>query len=191
MTFHIETERLILRDVQEEDIPILLAQSAEPESRKNILSRQLDETYNKQVLANAMAWAKVPQRAYYKLSVVVKTNQTLIGTCSITGVIPEAVKTCIGWHYGHQYRGNGYATEAARELLYIGFGLNKVSEIYADCFAGNPASIRVIEKIGMRPSWNFGLFNILRGWSYGEHIPTVRHTISRNQWLVKTNRIRK
>ena len=50
---------------------------------------------------------------------------------------------------GHECRGNGYVTEAARELLHIGFMLNEVSEIYADCFVENRASIRIMEKIGM------------------------------------------
>lgn len=151
MSFQIETERLILRDVQDEDIPILLVQFVEPESLRNILFSQRDKVLNKRILEGAMAWAKAPQREYYKLSVVLKADQTLIGSGTISGVLPESVKAGIGWHYGHKYRGNGYATEAARELLYIGFGLNKVNEIHADCFADNLASIRIMEKIGMNP----------------------------------------
>jgi RimJ/RimL family protein N-acetyltransferase len=183
MSFQIETERLILRDVQEDDIPILIKQFAEPESRSNILSFQADEDHNRKDLENAMAWAKIERREHYKLSVVRKDDQTLIGSGTITYVRPEAFNTTIGWHYGHEFRGKGYATEAARALLYIGFSLNDVTEIFADCFVENKASIKIMGKIGMSSSWNLGLFNALRGWSYGENKPTVRYIISRNQWV--------
>jgi RimJ/RimL family protein N-acetyltransferase len=183
MSFQIETERLVIRDVREDDIPILVRQFAESEARNGILSFQSDETYNKDNLANAIAWAKVPQRQHYKLSVTLKSGDALIGSCTINNVLAESFQTAIGWHYGNQYRGKGYATEAARQLLYIGFELNKVASIYADCFENNKASIRVIQKIGMSPVWNFSLFNWARGFSYNETKPTVRHSITREQWF--------
>ncbi len=191
MSFQIETERLILRDVRKVDFSGLLEIFAEPESRSNILSFQADAEHNRKDLENAMAWAKFPQREHYKLAVALKNDQTLIGGCTLTGVRPEAFNTTIGWHYGHKFRGNGYATEAARALLYIGFELNQVNEIFADCFVENKASIRIMEKIGMRSSWNLGLFNTIRGWSYGEQKPTVRYIISKYKWLSDTNRVRK
>lgn len=183
MSFQIETERLIIRDVREEDIPILIPQFAEPEARKNILSFQSDAAYNKKELEKAILWAKHPRREHYKLSVELKSDNTLIGSCTVTNVKPGSFGTVMGWHYGHQYRGKGYATEAARQLLYIGFKLNKVGEIFADCFADNKASIRIMEKIGMSSRLNYELFNMIRGWSYGETKPAVRYIISRQQWL--------
>lgn len=183
MSFQTETERLIIRDIKEDDIPVLIKQFAEPESQKKILSFQADEEHNKNDLENAIAWAKIPKREFYKLSVTLKADQILIGSCAISFVKPESFSTAIGWHYGHKYRGNGYATEAARVLLHIGFELNEVANIYADCFVENKASIRIMEKIGMSPVWNLGLFNMIRGWSYGEYRPAVRYTISRNQCL--------
>jgi RimJ/RimL family protein N-acetyltransferase len=183
MTFQIETGRLILRDVREEDIPVLLPILAEEESRRNILSHQWDDVVNKRDLENAMAWARFQGwREYYKLTVALKDEGTPIGTASICRVAPEAFRTVIGWHYSHQYRNQGYATEAARELLRIGFEIGKVSEIYADCFEENIASIRVMQKLGMRGDWNFGLMKFLRGVGYGEYKSTVRYIISRNDW---------
>jgi [ribosomal protein S5]-alanine N-acetyltransferase len=185
MSFQTETERLIIRDVREDDIPILVRQCAEPEARNGILSFQADEAYNRNDLANAIAWAKVPQRQYYKLSVALKSDGALIGSCIISKVAAESFQTSIGWHYGNQYSGNGYATEAARQLLYIGFELNKVAGIYADCFEDNKASIRIMEKIGMSPVWNFSLINWARGLSYNETKPTIRYSMTRQQWFAK------
>lgn len=186
MSFQIETERLIIRDVREEDIPTLIGYFAEPESRRNILSFQAYESIIRKDLENAVAWAAHPQREYYTLSVALKSDGALIGDCSISKVVPGSFETSIGWHYGYQFRNNGYATEAARELLRIGFELHEVSEIYADCFAENKASIRIMEKLGMSPGWNFAPLNFIRGLTYGENKPTIRHTISRHEWLAKT-----
>jgi len=182
MNFRIETERLILRDVRMSDLPVLLAQAAEPEARRNILAYQGDEHYNRLTLINAIGAAKVSPRENYTLSVVLKNDRSLIGNCTIADVKAKSIETVIGWHYGHAFRKRGYATEAARALLYIGFALNDVAEIYADCFIGNLASRRVMEKIGMTMRRNLGLFNLIRGWSYGEHKPTVRYIIAREEW---------
>jgi ribosomal-protein-alanine N-acetyltransferase len=48
----------------------------------------------------------------------------------------------------HQRR--GIATEAARMLLRIGFAKMNLHRMFATCLPENPASARVLEKIGMR-----------------------------------------
>ena len=60
------------------------------------------------------------------------------------------VQAEIGWCLDPRYGGQGYATEAAAELLRICFedlGLHRVT---ANCLAGNVASWRLMERIGMR-----------------------------------------
>lgn len=44
----------------------------------------------------------------------------------------------------------GIAAEAARALLMIGFSEMKLHRMFATCLPQNPASVRVLEKIGMR-----------------------------------------
>lgn len=174
MSFQIETRRLIIRDLQEDDIPVLIKQFAEPIGRNNILSSQLDSEFNRRSFENGIAWAKHPQRIYYQFAVMLKSNDDLIGSCSINKAYPESIDTNIGWHYGSRFSGKGYATEAARKLLYIGFELEEVSSIYADCFVENKASIKIFEKIRMTPHWNFSLINLMRRLSYNEIKQTVR-----------------
>lgn len=192
MSFQIETERLILRDIREEDLPILIKYSLESESLKMVLKKQRTEEHNKAFYENSFEWAKYLEnettREFYKLTVERKADKTIIGSCEIHNVKPKSYETSLGWHYGHEYRGKGYATEAARELLRIGFELNDVRMIYADCFIENKASIRVMEKIGMQPFWNNWIFNTLRAWSYNESREAVRHTITKDQWWAKNNK---
>jgi len=55
----------------------------------------------------------------------------------------------IGWRLCFAFQGKGYATEAARAALRIGFDDFKFSEIVSFTVASNKRSRRVMEKIGM------------------------------------------
>lgn len=55
----------------------------------------------------------------------------------------------VGYWIGREYWGNGYATEALRAVLDYGFSLG-LQRIWAEHFAHNPASGRVLQKAGMR-----------------------------------------
>jgi ribosomal-protein-alanine N-acetyltransferase len=183
MAVQIETERLLIRDIQKIDIPMLLKQKIEPIARQGILFEKSDEVYDQNELQAAVAWASYPhQREYYQLFVVLKSDRTFIGTCSLFEVCPDGMAG-IGWHYQSKFAGEGYATEAGRELLNIGFDLNRVSMIYADCFEDNIASIRIMEKLGMSPDWSFGTVKKLNG--NGENKPVVRHRILRKEWMTQ------
>lgn len=46
--------------------------------------------------------------------------------------------------------GHGIATEAARQLLRLGFAELGLHRLWATCLPENPASLRVLEKAGMR-----------------------------------------
>ena len=46
--------------------------------------------------------------------------------------------------------GQGFATEAALGMLHFGFQKLKMNKIYATASPENPASIRVLERIGMK-----------------------------------------
>ena len=187
MSFQFETERLILRGIRKDDVPTLLEYWAEPEARANILAVQANEAFHREVYANAIEWTKFARRPFYEFAVERKSDGRVIGSCSMTNVKPGSYDSFVGWHYGHAFGGNGYATEAARELLRIGFERDIIGEIFGDCFVGNRASVRILEKLGMKTRFNLEIFNLIRGWSYSEHKPTVRYSITRRQWLEKTH----
>lgn len=56
----------------------------------------------------------------------------------------------LGYWVGLPFWGRGYATEAAAAIVRFGFETLGVSRIYAHHFMRNPASGRVMEKVGMR-----------------------------------------
>ena len=56
----------------------------------------------------------------------------------------------LGYWIGVPFWGRGYATEAASSAVSFGFEALQLNRIFAQCFAGNTSSHRVLEKIGMR-----------------------------------------
>ena len=61
----------------------------------------------------------------------------------------------IGWALGAEYRGQGYATEAASGLLAYVFGSLEIHRVSAGTSAENQASWRVMERLGMRKEGHF------------------------------------
>ena len=55
----------------------------------------------------------------------------------------------LGYWLGVAYWGQGYATEAAREMLRYGFEDLRLHRIFATHFGHNPASGRILAKLGM------------------------------------------
>ena len=63
----------------------------------------------------------------------------------------EHENAMLGYWVGKPYWNQGYCTEAARAVLRYGFETLGLNRIYATHFQRNPASGRVMQKIGMSP----------------------------------------
>jgi RimJ/RimL family protein N-acetyltransferase len=65
--------------------------------------------------------------------------------------LPFAPCVEIGWRLAHRHWGHGYATEAARGALRVGFDMLQLSEIVSFTAVGNARSRAVMERLGMLP----------------------------------------
>jgi RimJ/RimL family protein N-acetyltransferase len=63
---------------------------------------------------------------------------------------PERTEALLGYIVDPDYAGQGYASEAAWEMARVAFEELGVLRLVAGCFADNLASVRILEKIGMR-----------------------------------------
>jgi ribosomal-protein-alanine N-acetyltransferase len=77
-------------------------------------------------------------------------EQSLIGDIGFKGPPGDTGTVEIGYSVLPAFRGHGYATEAARALVGWAVAQPGVRRIAAECLEDNWASIRVLEKIGMR-----------------------------------------
>jgi RimJ/RimL family protein N-acetyltransferase len=80
---------------------------------------------------------------------VVLEDGTLIGAMGLH-VNQEFERAELGYWIGKPYWGRGYCTEAAKTVLHYGFETLGLNRIQARHLARNPASGRVMQKIGMR-----------------------------------------
>ena len=69
----------------------------------------------------------------------------------------------VGWSIHPDFQGHGLATEGAGEMLRLGFERLELHRIVATCDPRNVASIRVMERLGMRREAVFVESEFLKG----------------------------
>ncbi len=77
-------------------------------------------------------------------------GETLVGIVSLHQIDRDRLKAELGYWIGVPWWGKGYATEAARAVVRYGFDELGLHKIHAHYLTRNPASGRVLERIGMR-----------------------------------------
>ena len=81
-------------------------------------------------------------------ALVLKDDGRLIGAISMMGLFKDHQGE-LGYWIGVPYWGKGYCTEAGRAILEYGFNELGLNRIHARYVSRNPASGRVMEKLGM------------------------------------------
>ena len=76
-------------------------------------------------------------------------GNVLVGLCGVA-ILRGAEEGEIWYLVSPELWSKGIATEAAKELLALGFGELGLHRIWASCLPENPASERVLQKAGMR-----------------------------------------
>jgi RimJ/RimL family protein N-acetyltransferase len=88
------------------------------------------------------------------LAITDRKDGKLIGAIGL-GANKQHHRAELGYWIGHPFWGKGYCTEAAKELIWYGFNELKYHKITARHIKANPASGKVMEKVGMKKE---GLF---------------------------------
>jgi len=81
-------------------------------------------------------------------AIVPRRGTRLIGMIGLV-ITDKHSRGELGYWIGKPYWNQGYATEAAEAVLRYGFEVLRLHRIWAVCFTRNPASGRVLEKVGM------------------------------------------
>jgi len=142
----IETSRLILRTVTLEDIEEVVSSwnlDGEP------LSRQEAEAKVRWMVDNhaRIAPGKID---HVCLAIIEKDTHEFIGWCGLDHIDKTKQVPVLFYLLKSSYWGKGLATEAAGALLDYAFRELELDRIDSGAEAGNIASKRVMEKIGMR-----------------------------------------
>lgn len=153
MEYH--TERLILRDWKQADRQPFAELNGHPEVMRYFPKVLTPEESNAQ--AESIE-AKMRQNGWGLWAVEEKESGAFIGFVglNIPGCqLPFSPCVEISWRLNKPFWGKGYAPEAARTALEIGFEHFGLSEIVAFTALLNLPSMRVMEKIGMKRDEDF------------------------------------
>jgi len=145
----LETERLILRPLQTDDADFMFELMNEPAFIRNVADRGI----RNRALAAAYITEKIlPSYANFNFGfyrVDLKETSSPIGMCGL--VKRDTLEDVdVGFSILERFWGNGYAFEAASAMMEYGrthLGLARIVGVTAP---GNLASIRLLEKLGLK-----------------------------------------
>lgn len=141
----LETERLRIRPYTEADIPELVPLVGAREVAATTL--RIAHPYTNQDARDFLELARELDKLW--LAMTLRADGRQIGGIGLRIEQPHRHAE-LGYWLGVSYWGHGYATEASREMLRYGFEDLGLQRIFATHFKHNPASGRVLKKIGMR-----------------------------------------
>ncbi|HLN59950.1 MAG TPA: GNAT family N-acetyltransferase [Symbiobacteriaceae bacterium] len=143
-----ETERFMLRSLELTDSPRIEELAGDREIASTTLS--IPHPYP---AGGAEPFIRATQEAAakgngYVFAITRKEDGLLVGVIGLN-VHPEFKRAEMNYWVGRPYWGQGVATEAARAMLRFGFEELGMNKIYAAFLTRNPASGKVMAKMGM------------------------------------------
>jgi len=141
------TDRLLLRPGWAEDAPALARAIADEQIVRNLATAPWPYA-----LKDAEAFLAAPRDPVMPSFLITeRTNDAprIVGSCGLGRRPSGAVE--LGYWIARPHWGQGFATEAARALIDIARAL-KLPRLEGSHFVDNPASGRVLEKLGFVPT---------------------------------------
>jgi len=143
----VQTRRLLLRPFQPADAEVVRCLAASQEVAAGTflphpMDRQAAQDWIMDRVKDQAAGTGVT------LAITLAENTEVIGSIGME-LIPAHEQGRLSYWLGRDYWNRGYGTEAVTALVEYGFNCLKLHRIYAPHFHTNPASGRVLQKVGM------------------------------------------
>ena len=144
----IRTLRLNLREFVQSDADAILAYSSDPRVTRYLFFGPRDADMTAEYLEGLLASQRERPRNRFELAVEQIDSGRVIGACDLSLIESDVVD--LGYMIGVAEWGKGYATEISLALLDAAFYDLRAQRVISTVDVRNSASIRVLEKIGMR-----------------------------------------
>jgi ribosomal-protein-alanine N-acetyltransferase len=144
-----ETERLVIREIEESDAPFMNELLNSPGFLKYIGDRGVRSDEDARAFIRDRYRKSYTDNGYGLYAVLLKADSTLIGMCgfvrrdSLPG--PD-----LGFAFLPGFEGNGFGTESSRAMLAYGRETLNFERVYAITTLDNRASISLLEKLGFQ-----------------------------------------
>jgi [ribosomal protein S5]-alanine N-acetyltransferase len=148
LTVPLRTARLNLREFAISDFNAVHAYSSDPRVTRYLFFGPRDEEATADYLEGLLASQRERPRTRFELAVEETAAGKVIGACDLSFIERNVVD--LGYMLGTESWGKGYATEIALALIDAAFFDLRAERVISTVDVNNGASIRVLEKIGMR-----------------------------------------
>lgn len=176
----LETERLILRPVTEDDAASVFLYASNPNLTRFTLFETHQTIEDSRWFVNTYAHSRYSSKEPDPFGIVLKndSDSTVVGALGAHWVSQPNGTMEIGYSIGEPFWGHGFIAEAAHVLIDYLFANYAVERLQARVFVGNHASDRVLEKLG------FTKEGILRSVVFrrGEWLDTAMWSFLRLEW---------
>ena len=159
---NLETERLLLRRVDSNDINEIFTLRSNPETMKYI-PRPLLKTDEDALEHIAMIDSKIESNEGINWAITLKDNPKLIGIIGHYRIKPEHYRAELGYMLLPEYHGKGIVSEAVREVVKYGFQVMNLHSLEAVIDPENHASAKVLEKNGFVKEAHFKEYEFFEG----------------------------
>ena len=172
----LRTPRLVLREFTAEDWAATHAYQQDPRYLRYYDRDEVTERQAQAFIYSFILWQGEQPRIRTQLAITLARSGELIGNVGLRREEADAPMADLGYELAPTHWGRGFATEAARAMVDMGFGTwERLYRIHAHCIAENEASARVLTRIGLRHEarlrdhqffkdrfWDVSLFGIMR-----------------------------
>ena len=153
MTFNIETERLLLREMRDEDLNGLFTLDSNPNVHKYLGNRPIKTKAEAQKVIDSVK-QQYKQRGIGRFTVIEKATGNFVGWSGLRLNTEYNMNGFtkyydVGYRLIPKYWEKGYATESGKASVDFAFNVLKLPELYATTEIGNQASHHALLKIGL------------------------------------------
>lgn len=144
-----ETERLILKSVDEKDAPLIYELLNSPKFLKFVGDRKVRSEAEALVYIKERMFPQFEKLGFSNFIVIRKSDGVKMGTCGLFK--REGLSAVdVGFAYLPAFEGKGYGYEAANKMIALGFFEFNIALISAIVDPTNVPSNGLIKKLGMR-----------------------------------------
>lgn len=146
----LRTRRLVLSELGPDDAPFLVELLNTPGFLAHIGDRGVRDEAGALEYLRGGPWASYAQHGFGLWRVGLRKDARALGICGL--LQRDHLKAPdIGYALLPSAEGQGIAAEAASAVLDYGFGVLRLPRVYAVIAPGNTRSIRLAQRLGMRP----------------------------------------
>ncbi len=138
------TERLLLREFTKQDVDAIVEFRRDPRYLEYYYRPAYTREECVRFVDKCIAWS----RCKFQLAITNRSNGILLGNCGIRTESIESRRGDIGYELSPVYWGQGFASEAVRSILQVGFEDLDLDEIEARCVVANKRSVRLLHRLG-------------------------------------------